>query len=149
MTTAATKKCGKCGHENLASAKFCNNCATAFPETRAAPVHVAEIKAKAAVATAHGADHATTHHSDKFYAVIFLVLGVITIIEVGLTNVHVAPVKYGSLIVLSAAKFALVIMFFMHLKGDKRMFSLLFVGPLFLGAVMLLSLAALFSKFNP
>lgn len=149
MTMAATIKCAKCAHSNPADAKFCNNCGA--PLTAAAPatpVHVAELKGKT-LAGAHGGEHAATHHSDKFYGGVFLGLGVITIVEVFLANIGNAPIRYGSLIILSILKFAMVVMFFMHMKGDKRLYAMVFVGPLLLGAVMLLSLAALFSKFNP
>ncbi len=151
-TAAATKKCAKCGQANAADAKFCSNCGTAFTVTPAAPpapVHVAEVGKKPVAAGGHGEGEATTHHTDMFYAKIFGVLGIITIVEVFLGSAHSPAIKYTSLIILSALKFALVVMFFMHLKGDKRLYTMLFVGPLFLGATMLLALAALFHKFNP
>ena len=87
------------------------------------------------------------HRSQLFYVGVFLALAVITIVEIGVFYVDVTAVRVPSLIILSAGKFALVIMFFMHLKGDRRFFSLLFIGPLFIGAAMLLALTVLFEKF--
>jgi len=40
------------------------------------------------------------------------------------------------LLVLSAVKFTLVVMFYMHLKFDNRFFTFLFGGPLLLGLVV-------------
>lgn len=57
----------------------------------------------------------------------------------------VAPMIRTILVVLSAAKFALVAMFYMHLKQDNKLFSGLFVFPLTIAAVIILALIALFS----
>ncbi len=76
-----------------------------------------------------------------------MLLAVITIIEIGIFYVDQAGARISSLLLLSAIKFALVIMFFMHLKGDRRFFSALFVAPVFLGAAVLIALIALFDNF--
>jgi cytochrome c oxidase subunit 4 len=47
--------------------------------------------------------------------------------------------------VLSATKFAIVVLFYMHLKYDHRLFKLLFTGPLIIAVSTLLALFALFS----
>ena len=47
------------------------------------------------------------------------------------------------LLALSLAKFALVAMFYMHLKQDHRLFSGVFVFPLTIAAIVILALAAL------
>jgi len=82
-----------------------------------------------------------------FYFWVFLVLTVITIVEVFLTNIDNTAIRITSLMVLSTAKFALVIMFFMHLSGDNKMYKLLFVGPVLLGGAVLVSLVGLFQNF--
>ena len=48
------------------------------------------------------------------------------------------------LLVLSAVKFALVAMFYMHLKQDSKLFSGLFVFPIILAIGMVLALLGLF-----
>jgi cytochrome c oxidase subunit IV len=48
------------------------------------------------------------------------------------------------LLSLSAIKFAIVVMFYMHLKMDSRFFTLLFGGPLLLAGVVMLGLMFLF-----
>ena len=46
----------------------------------------------------------------------------------------------GALLVLSAVKFTLVVMFYMHLKADSRVFTFLFGAPLALAAVVMVAL---------
>ena len=48
------------------------------------------------------------------------------------------------LLVLSAFKFALVVMFYMHLKFDSRFFVFLFGGPLLLAIAVVVSLLFIF-----
>jgi len=45
---------------------------------------------------------------------------------------------------LSALKFVIVVMFYMHLKYDHRLFRVLFTGPLMIAALTLLALLFLF-----
>jgi cytochrome c oxidase subunit IV len=49
-----------------------------------------------------------------------------------------------TLLALSALKFAIVVMFYMHLKYDHRLFRVLFTGPLLIAALTLLALMFLF-----
>lgn len=152
MSTPATTACAQCGKPNPTGAKFCNSCGKAMlaaaPQPVLSPTSLPGRTAPShAPAAEHGAAHAATHHSDKFYGGVFLALAVITLVEIFLTNVGSDFVRYGSLVILSVAKFALVVMFFMHLKGDNRLFGTLFVVPLAIGAAVILSLVALFSRF--
>jgi cytochrome c oxidase subunit 4 len=55
------------------------------------------------------------------------------------------PVLVAVLLVLSAAKFALVGAFYMHLKQDSVFYSGLFVFPIGLAGVLVAALIALFS----
>ena len=57
----------------------------------------------------------------------------------------VQPLLNWILIILSAAKFALVAMFYMHLKQDSKIFSGLFVFPLIIAAVLIVALLLLFA----
>ena len=52
------------------------------------------------------------------------------------------------LLIMSAVKFAIVVMFYMHLKYDHKLFRALFVGPLIIGVVTLIALLMLFAKFS-
>jgi len=90
----------------------------------------------------------TQHPPVRTYLVIAAVLAVITAVEVSVFYLtilarYLAPI----LIVLSAAKFALVVMFFMHLKSDHRAFTGLFVGPLTIAILITVALMALFGVF--
>ncbi len=89
-----------------------------------------------------------THPPVRTYLIVAAVLAVITAVEVAVFYVTVlARVLAPLLIVLSAAKFSLVAMFFMHLKSDHRAFSGLFVGPLVIAVAITLALLALFGAF--
>ena len=91
------------------------------------------------------------HPGAREYVIVAVVLAVITSIEVAIYYIEaVAPFLAPILIVLSALKFALVAMFFMHLKFDNRLFSSLFVGGLILAGGLLISLLVLMhTPVNP
>jgi cytochrome c oxidase subunit 4 len=74
-----------------------------------------------------------------------VVLGLITAAEIGIMYVHdLKAVRNWMLVALSALKFALVAMFYMHLKFDHRLFSWFFVGGLALAASLILAFMSLF-----
>src|SRR5437899_1780434 len=87
---------------------------------------------------------ATTHgESTRLYWVIAVILAVITIVEVlvtfpfmGLTEIPL--VLLGVLLILSFIKGSAVVMFFMHLKGDARVFKFLFIAPFLLAVSTIL-----------
>jgi|EndMetStandDraft_8_1072994.scaffolds.fasta_scaffold1698884_1 cytochrome c oxidase subunit 4 len=64
--------------------------------------------------------------TDKQYIVIAIILAVVTAMEVTLTYVDVGPVFLPALLIMMAAKFLIVVSYFMHLKFDHRIFSFLF-----------------------
>jgi cytochrome c oxidase subunit 4 len=85
------------------------------------------------------------HASPGFYWVIGAILTVITAVEVAIFYIDaMAPVLVPVLLVLSAAKFAIVVMFFMHLKFDSKIFSGVFLAGLALAAFMTTALIVLF-----
>ena len=49
-----------------------------------------------------------------------------------------------ALVVLSTAKFTLVVMFYMHLKADSRFFTFLFGAPLMLAVAVMIALMFIF-----
>ena len=67
------------------------------------------------------------HPSDKQYVMIGVILGVLTLIEVGLYYVDIGSLNNATLLVLAVAKFIIVAMFFMHLKFDRPILRRLFV----------------------
>ncbi|HEU4643050.1 MAG TPA: cytochrome C oxidase subunit IV family protein, partial [Gemmatimonadaceae bacterium] len=86
------------------------------------------------VMPAPGAEaHAHEHHHPtwKTYRWVALILTVITAVEVWVYYIpsFVASRAFvPSLLIMSAAKFAIVVMFYMHLKYDAKLFRGLFVG---------------------
>jgi len=99
--------------------------------------------------------HQKPHPGTAGYIKIALTLFVLTALEVGAYEVArrgappglaavVAPLIIQILLVLSAAKFALVAMFYMHLKQDSKIFSSVFVFPIIIAAIILFALIALF-----
>ncbi len=69
----------------------------------------------------------------------------VTLIEVGVFYVPAFhAVLVPVLLVLSAFKFTLVVMFYMHLKFDSRFFAFLFGGPLLLALAVMVSLLFIF-----
>ena len=85
------------------------------------------------------------HPTPLTYLKIATALVVITAVEVGIF--YIEAFKGGLVpifLVLSAVKFALVAMFYMHLKFDSRLFSGFFVGGLLLAALLIVALLGLF-----
>jgi cytochrome c oxidase subunit 4 len=79
------------------------------------------------------------------YAAIAVVLSVVTAIEVAIVYMgFLGSLIVPLLVILSAGKFTLVVMFFMHLKFDNRLLSALFVGGLLLAMGVLTALLVLF-----
>ncbi len=99
-----------------------------------------------AAATAHELEHAEHHHPGwQTYVVIGLILTIITAVEVAIFYIPAMhPVMVPLLLILSATKFVLVVMFYMHLKFDSKLFSTVFVGPLLLAVTAVISLIILF-----
>jgi cytochrome c oxidase subunit IV len=74
------------------------------------------------------------HHgaTDKQYILIAAVLALITGLEITLTYVDVGWIFLPALLIMMAAKFLTVVSFFMHLRFDNRIFSVLFYMGLIL-----------------
>jgi len=98
------------------------------------------------------AEHPSEHPTVATYLLVALVLTIVTGLEVGVIYVRrLAPVVVPLLLAMSAAKFALVALFYMHLRYDSRVFTFLFVGPLILASgivVALMTLAGAFLVFG-
>ena len=85
------------------------------------------------------------HPTPAKYVAIAVILAVVTIIEVAIVYLDFATAfLVSALIVLSAAKFSMVAMFFMHLKFDSKLFSAFFVGGMLLTSSVIVALLALF-----
>jgi cytochrome c oxidase subunit IV len=93
------------------------------------------------------AHEAHAHPTWKQYKWVALILTVITIVEVWVYYIpsFVATKMFvPSLLIMSAVKFAIVVMYYMHLKYDARLFRALFTGPLIIAVLTIISLMFLF-----
>jgi cytochrome c oxidase subunit IV len=92
--------------------------------------------------------HEESHHPQwATYWKVAVILGLITAGEVWMYYVPSIVASRGfvpGLLTLSALKFAIVVMFYMHLKYDHKLFRALFTGPLFIAASLLIALMFLF-----
>ena len=85
------------------------------------------------------------HPNVGTYLRVAAVLVILTVLEVGVFYVPAfRPILVPVLLVLSACKFALVVLFYMHLKMDSPFFSFLFGAPLILATAVLVALLLLF-----
>ena len=88
------------------------------------------------------------HASIATYLKVAAILTAVTALEFGVIYVRrLAPILIPLLLTLSAGKFALVVMFFMHLRYDSRTLTFLFVAPLALATVLALAVMTLTGDF--
>ncbi|MDT8340790.1 MAG: cytochrome C oxidase subunit IV family protein [Longimicrobiales bacterium] len=80
----------------------------------------------------------------KFYWMIGGILAVLTALEVAAFYMELGAVEVPLLLILSAAKFVLVVGFFMHLKFDSAVFTGVFVAGLVLAVFMVAALMLLY-----
>lgn len=96
--------------------------------------------------------HDSRHPTFKQYVTIAIILFVITAVEF----LIIVPQSFkgnsgaiGPLVALSAIKFAIVIMFYMHLKFDNRLLGAVFITGLVLAFAAGSAVLALFGSFQP
>jgi cytochrome c oxidase subunit 4 len=76
------------------------------------------------------------------------ILTVITVLEVAVIYIRaLTPIVVPLLLVMSAAKFALVVLFFMHLRYDSRVLSFVFGGPLLIAIGIVVAFTTLTGAF--
>jgi cytochrome c oxidase subunit IV len=88
------------------------------------------------------------HASIGTYLMVAAILCVVTALEFAVIYIRqLTPILVPLLLVMSLGKFALVVMFFMHLRYDSRSLTFLFVAPLILAIGIALSLMTLAGDF--
>ena len=106
---------------------------------------------------AHGVDHppseqahsAAHHPTAKTYVIVGAILTLLTIIEV---SAYYTPaweqsrIYVPSILLLSALKFVIVVLFYMHLRYDHKLFKALFTGPFIIAGFTLVALMFLFGQ---
>ena len=114
--------------------------------------HVPANPPSAAHAAAHGHGAAEHHHpTAKTYFIVGAILTAITIIEVWayyIPSLVASRIFVPALLIMSALKFVIVVMFYMHLKYDHKLFRALFTGPLLIAFATILALLLLFGQIG-
>ena len=77
------------------------------------------------------------------YLAVFVALAVLTALELTVTYLPIPRIPI--LIPLALIKASLVALFYMHLRYDKKVFSVVFIMGLLMGIGLILSLIALFA----
>ena len=94
--------------------------------------------------------HEDTHEhgmSDAGYIKIAVILAAITALEVSTYYVDFGPLFLPSLIIMMVVKFFMVVSYFMHLKFDNKLFSLMFYIGLGLALFVYFTALATFKFF--
>jgi caa(3)-type oxidase subunit IV len=106
------------------------------PHAQGAAVGVPALRSPAHVAQ--------QHPKARFYVGVFVILFVVTALEVAVTYFPAIP-QLPALLSLAAIKFFLIAAFYMHLRFDSRLFSALFIVGLLIAMGMLFSFMGLFT----
>ncbi len=96
-------------------------------------------------------DHARPHPTWATYKWVALWLTLITVAEVWayyIPSFVASKAFVPILLTMSAVKFAIVVMFYMHLRYDHKLFRALFTGPLLVAMATLVALLFLFAKLG-
>jgi cytochrome c oxidase subunit 4 len=96
-------------------------------------------------------DHVHEHPTWTQYWKVGLILTVITGLEVYayyVPSLVASKIFVPLMLLMSGAKFAIVVLFYMHLRYDHRLFRAFFTGPLTIAIATLISLLFLFAKFT-
>ena len=95
------------------------------------------------------AAHDEGHASVQTYIRVAVVLAILTAIEIGALYVPGLPkhVLVTLILIFGTMKFALVVAFFMHLRYDNKLLTVLFVGPLLIATGIILAIMALFGAY--
>jgi cytochrome c oxidase subunit IV len=93
-------------------------------------------------------------HEHPGWSIYWRVAVVLTLITIGEVWVYYIPAFVASraflptLLLLSAVKFAIVVLFYMHLRYDHKLFRTLFTGPLIVAISTLFALMFLFGHIQ-
>ena len=90
-------------------------------------------------------DHTSGHPTWRTYVVVGFILTAITAIEVAIFYVpSLSRVLIPTLLILSALKFFIVVMWYMHLKFDSKVFGRVFWAPFALAILVVVGMIMLF-----
>jgi cytochrome c oxidase subunit IV len=101
-------------------------------------------------ASDHGAgEHA--HPTWSTYWKVALILTIITAVEVSayyIPSWEQSWIYVPSMLIMSTVKFVIVVLFYMHLRYDHKLFRSLFTGPLTIAMLTIIGLLFLFNKLS-
>lgn len=115
------------------------------PTTTTDPSHA--LPAAGETAAHHRHPDEKPHPTVGTYGKVALILTVITIVEVWIYYIPAfvaSRLFVPSLLIMSAGKFAIVVLFYMHLRYDHKLFKTLFTGPLLIAVTSVIALLFLF-----
>ena len=101
-------------------------------------------------------DHASMgiekeHPTWSTYWKVAVILTLITAVEVWIYYIPsfvASRLFVPALLIMSAVKFVTVVLFYMHLRYDHKLFRVLFTGPLIIAMTTLIGLLFLFGKLS-
>ncbi len=99
------------------------------------------------VESEHAMAEVHEHPGWSTYWKVATILTLITVVEVWvyyIPSIVQSHIFVPLLLVMSAIKFAIVVLFYMHLKYDHRLFRALFTGPLIIAMTTIVALLFLF-----
>ncbi len=77
------------------------------------------------------------------YIPVFVMLGVLTLIELWVSGLDIpGGNRLGALLILAIGKASLVVLYYMHLRYEPRLLSLIPLIPLFMAIALLVTLIA-------
>jgi cytochrome c oxidase subunit 4 len=89
-----------------------------------------------------------SHTPVRTYLMVAAILTVITALEFAVIYIRaLTPILVPLLVVLSAAKFVLVVLFFMHLRDESRTVAFVFTGPLVVAVGFVIAMTTLTGAF--
>ena len=99
--------------------------------------------------TSASPDRAHAEHAGVgTYVKVAVILTLVTALEFAAIYIRaLTPILVPLLLVMSAAKFALVVLFFMHLRYESRVLTFLFTGPLVIAIAIVVALTTLTGAF--
>ena len=98
----------------------------------------------------HAADESDVHHvpSDGYFIKVALVLAVLTALETSTYWIHLGGYATPLLLILMTIKFFMIVLIFMHLKFDNKLFGALFYAGLGLAGLVYMVFLATFKFFD-
>ena len=96
--------------------------------------------------TVTAASHAEDAHAEKRHinpVFVFVILTIVTVVEIAITLFHL-PKSFlvPTLLAMSFAKAALVAAYYMHLRYEKLLFTIIFITPALFAVFLIFVLAA-------